>query len=79
MMTLRLSPDNFYARAARCRLTYLQGHAEKSRAEAERLLNLEPRQISDLTKAAQSFAFVGEEEKICWAFEQAERRQWLDR
>ncbi len=54
--TLGLAPDNFFARAVRCRLMYFQGHAEESRADAEKLMNLKPRQISDLTKAAQSFA-----------------------
>ena len=73
-----MSPHNFFARAVRCRLTYFEGHAEESRAEAEKLVNLRPRQISDLTKAAQSFAFICDEDKIRWAFEEAEQRNWLN-
>jgi tetratricopeptide (TPR) repeat protein len=76
--TLEIAPENFFAIAVRCRLNYFQGHAEDSLADAEKLLALKPRQISDLTKAAQSFAFVGFETGIRWAYEQAKQRNWFD-
>jgi tetratricopeptide (TPR) repeat protein len=59
--TLAMAPDNFFARAVRCRLAYRQGRVEESRADAEALVPLNPRQINDLTKAAESFAHTGEE------------------
>jgi Flp pilus assembly protein TadD len=76
--TLALAPDNFFARAVRCRLMYFQGDAGQSSADAEKLMNLKPRQISDLTKAAQSFAYIGAEDKIHWPLGEAERQGWLD-
>lgn len=76
--TLDLAPDNFFARAVRCRLAYFQRDTEKSRADAEKLVKMQPRQISDLTKAAQSFAFMGDGEGIRWAYEEAEKQNWLN-
>ena len=76
--TLELAPNNFFARAVRCRLAYFQGDREKSRADAAKLMSMQPRQLSDLTKAAQSFAFIGDADGIRWAFEEAEKRNWLN-
>lgn len=75
--TLDQAPNNFFARAVRCRLMHFKGHADESRADAEKLTHLQPRQLSDLTKAAQSFAFIGDEDKIGWAYEYAQRQKWL--
>lgn len=74
---LGIAPENFFALAVRCRLAYFQGNIEQSEADAEKLNTLPPRQISDLCKAAQSFAYVGQEDKIRWAYEEADRRGWL--
>lgn len=76
--TVEMAPKNFFARALRCHLAFFQGLMEESRADAEMLLTLEPRQVSDLTKAAQVFAYRGEDDKVRWAYSEAERRDWLD-
>ncbi len=75
--TLNVAPDNFFARAVRCRLEYFQGNSEVARSDAQKLVSLQPRQISDLTKAAQSFAYVGDDDGIRWAYQEAEKRKWL--
>ena len=75
--TLGIAPDNFFARAARCRVAYLRGNTAKSRADADKLFSLQPRQLSDLTKAAQSFAIIGDDNGIRWAYEEAAKRNWL--
>ena len=76
--TIHRAPTNFFARAVRCRLAYFLGRTKDSQADAEALVTMQPRQMSDLTKAAQSFAYIGDEDKIRWAMEEAERREWLD-
>lgn len=76
--TIEMAPMNFFARALRCHLAFFQGLVEESCADAEMLLTLEPRQVSDLSKAAQVFAFRGEDDKVRWAYSEAERRDWLD-
>lgn len=76
--TIHRAPTNFFARAVRCRLAYFLGRTKDSQADAEALVTMQPRQISDLTKAAQSFAYIGDEDKVRWAMEEAERRKWLD-
>lgn len=76
--TIHRAPTNFFARAVRCRLAYFLGRTKDSQADAETLVTMQPRQISDLTKAAQSFAYIGDEDKVRWAMEEAERRKWLD-
>ncbi len=75
--TLDLAPNNFFARSVRCRLAYFQGQTDESRTDAEMLLNLKPRQISDLAKAAQSFAYIGDHDKIRWAYDYAKQQGWL--
>ncbi len=75
--TLDIAPGNFYARAARCRIAYLQGNSAKSRADADKLFSLQPRQLSDLTIAAESFAFIGDDNGIRGAYEEAAKRNWL--
>lgn len=76
--TLKMDPRNFFARAARCRLAYFHGQIELSTSDAETILTLEPRIISDLTKAAQSFAFIGHEAGVRWAYQEAVKRNWMD-
>lgn len=76
--TIRRAPENFYAHAARCRVLYLQAKFAESDADAETVMSLVPKQVSDLTKAAQAFAFRGDGDKIDWAYRQAESRRWLD-
>lgn len=75
--TLELSPNNFFALAVRSRMAFFQGQTEQCRADADKLKTLEPRQVSDLTKAAQLFAFVGDDDGVRWAYTEAKRRDWL--
>jgi tetratricopeptide (TPR) repeat protein len=75
--TLNVAPDNMFALAVRCRLEYFQGNSEIARSDAKKLVNLQPRLISDLTKAAQSFAYLGDDDGIRWAYQEAEKREWL--
>lgn len=75
--TLGIAPNNFFARATRCRMVYLLGNSADSRADADKLFSLQPKQLSDLTKAAQSFAIIGDDDGIRWAYEEAVKRKWL--
>ncbi|MEM6471270.1 MAG: tetratricopeptide repeat protein [Planctomycetota bacterium] len=76
--TIRLAPTNFYAHAARSLVLFLLNRRVESEADAQKLRSLVPKQISDLTKAARTFAVRGDAAGIEWAYELAKRSDWLD-
>ena len=76
--TIQRSPENYRAHAARSRVLYFLNRRADSEADARKLRTLVPKTVSDLTKAAQSFAFRGDEAGIEWAYELAEQNDWLD-
>lgn len=76
--TIRQSPQNFYAHAVRSRVLYFCNRKSDSAADAAKLRTLTPKQISDLTKAAQTFAFRGDDDEIGWAYGVAADSGWLE-
>lgn len=75
--TVCRSPENFFARAIRCRLSYFHGDVETCKADSKLLRSLQPRVLNGFTKAAELFAFIGDDDGIRWVMEQVERRGWL--
>jgi tetratricopeptide (TPR) repeat protein len=69
---------NYYAHANRCRIRFLRGLGELSDRDADLLGQLQPRQASDLTKAAEAFAFRGEDDRVLAAFERLHTEGWQD-
>lgn len=75
--TLLAKPSNFFARVVRCRLLFSLGRVSESRTDADKVLTIQPRQISDLVKAAEAFAYTGDDAKVRWAFQEAKDCGWM--
>ena len=75
--TIKRVPANFYSHAARARVLYFLNRKSESEADAQELRTLRPKQVSDLTKAAQTFAFRGDDDGVAWAYQVAKVNQWL--
>ena len=71
-------PSNFYSVACSCRIHFLRGMTTKSDAEAQRLEMMSPRQASDLTKAAEAFAFRGDDRRVLAQFDRLQEEGWVD-
>ncbi len=56
----------------------MHGLTELSERDADRLGQLRPRQASDLSKAAEAFAFRGEDDRVLLAFERLHTEGWQD-
>ncbi len=76
--SIALDDANYYAHANRCRIRFLRGLTELSDRDADLLGRLQPRQASDLTKAAEAFAFRGEDDRVLAAFERLHTEGWQD-
>lgn len=76
--TLEINPRDLFARAVRCRLAYFSGQTEISLSDSATMMTLEPKLVSELTKAAESFAYIGNEAGIRWAYREAVERNWMD-
>ncbi len=77
--TLELDPRNAFAHASRCRVLAILGRLDEALGESEKLTSsIELSEPSDLVKAAQAFVYVGQESKIAWAYELAERQGMFD-
>lgn len=77
--TLELDPRNAFAHASRCRVLAILGRLDEALAESEKLTSsIELSEPSDLGKAAQAFIYVGQESKIAWAYELAQRQGMFD-
>ncbi len=76
--SIALDDTNYYAHANRCRIRFLRGLTELSDRDADLLGQLQPRRASDLTKAAEAFAFRGEDDRVLAAFERLHTEGWQD-
>jgi len=69
-------PLNYYSVACSCRIHFLRGMMTQSDAEALRLETMVPRFPSDLTKAAEAFAFRGEDQRVIARFDRLRAEGW---
>ena len=69
-------PSNYYSVACSCRIHFLRGMTTQSDAEALRLETMVPRFPSDLTKAAEAFAFRGDDQRILAQFNRLQSEGW---
>jgi len=69
-------PSNYYSVACSCRIHFLRGMTTQSDAEALRLETIVPRFPSDLTKAAEAFAFRGDDQRILAQFDRLQAEGW---
>jgi len=69
-------PSNIYSLACSCRIHFLRGMTAQSDAEAKRLETMVPRYPSDLTKAAEAFAFRGDDQRVIAQFDRLNAQGW---
>lgn len=69
-------PSNYYSVACSCRIHFLRGMTTQSDVEALRLETMVPRFPSDLTKAAEAFAFRGDDQRILAEFDRLHAQGW---
>ena len=73
---IETDPSNFYSVACRCRILFLRGMKTQSDAEAKRLETMSPRNPSDLTKAAEAYAFRGDDQLVLAQFDRLHAEGW---
>lgn len=74
--SIEVDGSNYHAHASRCRIEFLRGMEAESDRDVERLEQLTPRRSSDLTKAAEAFAFRGDDDRVLAAFNRLHEEGW---